>query len=81
MESTLNLIKDTVFNSHSTPGTVCNVNNTERVISLVAGALLTYYGLKKKHSLLGKGLSMAGGLLITRGSSGYCPVNSMIGRS
>jgi hypothetical protein len=40
MESTLNLIKDTVFNSHSAPGTVCNVNNTERVISLVAGALL-----------------------------------------
>jgi uncharacterized membrane protein len=81
MESTLNLIKDTVFNSRQVPATACNVNNTERVISLAAGALLTYYGLKKKHSLLGKGLSIAGGLLITRGSSGYCPVNNLLGRS
>ncbi|MCC9134994.1 YgaP-like transmembrane domain [Pontibacter silvestris] len=55
-----------------------NVGNTERIISAVGGALLTYYGLRKPNTL---GLAMAavGGSLLFRGATGYCPVSGAIG--
>jgi len=58
-----------------------NVGNKERIVSALAGILLTIYGVKKKNTLAGKGLSIIGGMLLTRASSGFCPVNRALGRN
>jgi uncharacterized membrane protein len=56
-----------------------NVGPTERVISLAGGALLFVLGLKK-FDKEGLALTIAGGALLLRGASGFCPVNAMIER-
>lgn len=56
-----------------------NVGTTERIASLVGGALLAYYGLRKPN-LGGLAMAAAGGALLYRGSTGYCPINGTIGR-
>jgi uncharacterized membrane protein len=80
MESAIDLIKEKITGAGTAISEVQNVNNIERVVSLVAGALATYYGLQRKETALGKGLTFIGGLLITRGTTGYCPVNKAIDR-
>lgn len=57
-----------------------NVGTTERIISAVGGALLTYYGLKKPNTL-GIAMAAVGGSLLFRGATGYCPVNEAAGRN
>jgi uncharacterized membrane protein len=52
-----------------------NVGTTGRVLSVLGGAALTYYGWNRKQSPLGKSLITAGGYLVLRGASGFCPVN------
>lgn len=81
MESTINFIKEKMHDAGSSMEEVQNVGNTERIISVVAGALLTFYGMQKKETMLGKGLTFVGGLLITRGTTGFCPVNKGINRN
>jgi len=49
-----------------------NVNETERLVSLIAGAGLVGYGLTR-CSLNGLGWACAGGYLVYRGLSGHCP--------
>lgn len=56
-----------------------NVGTTERIASVVGGALLAYYGLHKPN-FGGLVMAAAGGALLYRGSTGYCPVNTMLGR-
>ncbi|RDV16222.1 DUF2892 domain-containing protein [Pontibacter diazotrophicus] len=56
-----------------------NVGTTERIASVVGGALMAYYGLRKPN-FGGLILAAAGGALLYRGSTGYCPMNSMVGR-
>ena len=53
-----------------------NVDLTERVLSVLGGIFLTYKSLKmlKKHPVLGIQEAIAGGLLIYRGATGFCPV-------
>lgn len=58
---------------------IVNVGTSERFISAAGGALLAYYGQKKKGTL-GKVLTFAGSSLLMRGASGYCPANHAIGR-
>lgn len=55
-----------------------NVGTTGRVFSLLGGAALAYYGLSRKHSLLGNSLTTAGAYLLLRGASGFCPVNKAL---
>ena len=81
MESTIDLVKDKAQQAADTLTEVQNVGNSERIISLAAGAILTFVGLRQKETMLGKGLSLVGGLLITRGTSGFCPLNKAIGRN
>jgi len=81
MESTINLIKEKVFGASESIDEVQNVANVERVVSVLAGALITYYGMQKKETILGKGLTFVGGLLITRGTTGFCPVNKAVNRN
>lgn len=57
-----------------------NVGNAERLMSLAAGILISYYAIKNQSGLIGKSASLAGGLLLARGSTGYCPVNKIAGR-
>jgi uncharacterized membrane protein len=56
-----------------------NVGQNERYLSVGAGALLTTVGLRR-GGLSGLLLAVAGGALVYRGASGYCPINSAIGR-
>lgn len=48
------------------------------MLSLLGGAALAYYGWGRKKSALGKSLTAAGGLLVLRGASGFCPVNKAL---
>ena len=57
-----------------------NVGPTERIISALGGAALTYYGLKKNKSVLGIGMATLGSSLMVRGATGYCPVNQALHR-
>jgi uncharacterized membrane protein len=81
MESTINLIKDKIQNTATSVEEVQNVGNAERIVSILAGALITYYGMQKKETIIGKGLTFVGGLLITRGTTGFCPVNKATNRN
>lgn len=81
MESAIDFIKDKLTNAGETIGEVQNVGNNERIISVLAGVALVFYGMQKKETLLGKGLTFAGGLLLTRGTTGFCPVNKAVGRN
>ncbi|MCE7043146.1 DUF2892 domain-containing protein [Dyadobacter sp. CY312] len=81
MESTISFIKDKIYNASESIEEVQNVSNAERLISVLAGALITYYGMQKKETVLGKGLIFVGGLLITRGTTGFCPVNKAVNRN
>ena len=56
-----------------------NVGNAERIASVVGGALLAYYGLRKPNAG-GVAMAAAGGALLFRGATGYCPVNEALGR-
>ncbi|QJW92181.1 SRPBCC family protein [Spirosoma taeanense] len=56
-----------------------NVGENERFWSAGVGALLTTVGLRR-GGLGGLFLATLGGVLVYRGASGYCPINSAIGR-
>lgn len=73
-------VLDTQYISPPTTGSShMNVGTTERIASLVGGALMAYYGLRKPN-IGGLALAAAGGALLYRGSTGYCPINETIGR-
>ncbi|WP_266366793.1 SRPBCC family protein [Tellurirhabdus rosea] len=57
-----------------------NVGQTERIFSAAGGALLLTVGLRQ-GSLGGFLLALAGGGLVFRGMSGYCPMNEALGRN
>jgi len=54
-----------------------NVAHTERLVSLVGGGLLAVLGLRRADTT-GAVLALAGGALVARGLTGYCPVKTMI---
>ncbi len=57
-----------------------NVDVAERVLSVIGGVFLTYKSLTtlSKHPLIGLQEAIAGGLLLYRGATGYCPVYSAL---
>ena len=59
-----------------------NIDQGERIISLLAGSWLLYKSLKKigKHPFLGFQGAAAGGLMLYRGATGICPINKQLGR-
>ena len=81
MESTIQGIKDKVQDTFEEIENAENVGTNERIISGAVGLLLTFYGLKHKETLLGKGFSIVGGMLLTRATTGFCPLNQAIGRN
>jgi uncharacterized membrane protein len=57
-----------------------NVSNPERWVSVIAGAALTAFGLKRR-SVGGLTLAGLGGGLLWRGATGRCPVYGSLGIS
>jgi len=55
-----------------------NVKTTGRVLSVLGGAALAYYGWNRKESPLSKSLTTLGAYLIFRGASGYCAFNDAL---
>lgn len=55
-----------------------NVGTTGRILSVLGGAALAYYGWSRKQSPLGKSLTTAGTYLVLRGASGFCLVNEAL---
>lgn len=59
-----------------------NIDQGERIISILAGSWLLYKSLKKipKHPFLGLQGVAAGGLMLYRGATGVCPVYQQLGK-
>ncbi|WP_449437084.1 SRPBCC family protein [Pedobacter steynii] len=59
-----------------------NIDQGERIVSLLGGSWLLYKSLKKigKHPFLGLQGIAAGGLMLYRGTTGVCPVYQQLGR-
>lgn len=62
-----------------------NVGDAERIASVLGGALLSFFGIKeiaeeKQLTTGGMVLALAGGALLFRGTTGYCPVNQAFDR-
>jgi len=59
-----------------------NIDQGERVVSLLAGTWLLYKSLKKigRHPFLGIQGAAAGGLMLYRGATGVCPVYKHLGK-
>lgn len=55
-----------------------NLNDPERWVSVIVGAALTAYGLKRR-SLGGAALSIIGGSLVWRGATGHCFIYDSLG--
>lgn len=55
-----------------------NVGTTGRIVSVLSGAALAYYGWSRKQSPAGKSLTTAGVYLMLRGVSGFCLVNKAL---
>ena len=55
-----------------------NLSDTERVASALGGALLAAFGLSQR-SRSGAMIAAAGGALIVRGATGYCPGYAAVG--
>lgn len=54
-----------------------NVNDAERAASILAGTVLLIRGIRGQRRIIN---TVAGVGLVARGLSGYCPVNSALGR-
>lgn len=61
-------------------GQPANIDTMERTLSLIAGVYLSYKSLGqfKKHPFMALQEAVAGGLLIYRGATGFCPVYAAV---
>lgn len=59
-----------------------NVDMPERILSILAGAVITYKGLTQisKHPIIALQEAMVGGILLYRGATGVCPIYSRFGK-
>jgi uncharacterized membrane protein len=83
MTSTLTRISREIAEHRVAPGaasTRVNVGDQERLLSLAAGGLLTFAGLRQ-HRLTGWALAALGGGMLYRGLTGHCHTYSALGMS
>lgn len=59
-----------------------NIDQGERIVSVLAGSWLLYKSIKKmgKYPLLGLQGAAAGGLMLYRGATGICPIYKQLGK-
>ncbi|MCG5239115.1 YgaP-like transmembrane domain [Azospirillum doebereinerae] len=65
------------FDHRVNSGHGINVGHNERLASLVGGGLLAVLGLRRAD-VAGAALALAGGALVARGLTGYCPVKNLL---
>jgi uncharacterized membrane protein len=65
----------------ATGSTKINVGLEERVGSVFIGSTLVSFGLRRLTSFTGLLATVAGGLFLSRGVTGYCMVNNALGRN
>jgi uncharacterized membrane protein len=58
-----------------------NVGQKERIASVIGGTALSVIGIRKWNTVYGKALAAAGALMLKRGVTGYCEVNSLLKRN
>ncbi|MGQ9365968.1 YgaP family membrane protein [Azospirillum sp. A39] len=58
---------------------IINVGHGERLVSLVGGGILAVLGMRRPNAA-GAVMALAGGALVARGLTGYCPLYGMSGR-
>jgi uncharacterized membrane protein len=58
-----------------------NVGQKERIASVIGGTALSVIGIRKWNTVYGKALAAAGAVLLKRGVTGYCEVNSLLKRN
>lgn len=71
------------FQPQGTDGSVLNVGQTERLVSVGLGAFLLSSGFNNlfSHPLKGLIRTVLGGALLYRGATGHCPVYSSLGKT
>ncbi|MEJ7679392.1 MAG: YgaP-like transmembrane domain [Segetibacter sp.] len=57
-----------------------NVGKVERVASIAVGSALLFKGLQNEEKKSGIAMAIAGGYLIFRGATGYCPAYTVAGK-
>lgn len=55
---------------------IINVGHSERLVSLVGGSVLAVLGMRRPNAA-GAIMALAGGALVARGLTGYCPIYGM----
>ncbi|TZF86315.1 DUF2892 domain-containing protein (plasmid) [Pedobacter sp. BS3] len=78
METTLNSIGNTLEEALLQDNPNANVERSERILSIGAGAFVFIKGIGNlfSHPLLALGELALGGGLVYRGVTGYCPVKA-----
>lgn len=82
MENITDKLTSTLNNSFLKNSGTPNVDTTERVISIAAGAFIFYKGLKNiwHHPIIALQEAAVGGVLLYRGATGVCPVYTRLGK-
>ncbi len=78
--SIINTLSDTLNNSFLQENANANVGQTERMISVGAGAFIALKGITNvfSHPLLALTELGVGGALLYRGLTGYCPIKEKL---
>jgi hypothetical protein len=63
--------------------TPLNMNTRERVLSVAGGASLLAMGVRdfRKSSVKAWAELISGSIMLLRGTTGYCPMNHLLGRN
>lgn len=82
LESITQKLTDTIKGPILQQNDNANVNMPERILSLLAGAVITYKGIKQitSHPIIALQEAMVGGILLYRGATGVCPIYSRLGK-
>lgn len=82
LESITNKLTDAVKGPLLQGNENANVNMPERILSILAGAVITYKGIKQftNHPVIALQEAMVGGILLYRGATGICPIYSRLGK-
>jgi uncharacterized membrane protein len=82
LESITNKLTDAVKGPLLQENENANVNMPERILSILAGAVITYKGIKQftNHPIIALQEAMVGGILLYRGATGVCPIYSRLGK-
>lgn len=82
LESITNKLTDAVKGPLLQENENANVNMPERILSILAGAVITYKGIKQitSHPVIALQEAMVGGILLYRGATGVCPIYSRLGK-